>query len=85
MPPKEAKDNGMADGGGPDLTGKILFDPSVAVQFKPVEMKQVVKIIVTNTSTHNVGFKWKTTAPGNFKIRPPFCHVASNKTQEFSA
>ncbi|CAB3396744.1 unnamed protein product [Caenorhabditis bovis] len=60
---KKEKDNHLAN---------VVFNPCKSVTYRPIPAKQMAEVNITNNEKTPIIFKWKSTRPGMYKMRPVY-------------
>ncbi|CAI5449790.1 unnamed protein product [Caenorhabditis angaria] len=50
----------------------IIFNPSKSVTYRPIPNKQMAEVAITNNEKTAIIYKWKSTRPGLYKMRPVY-------------
>ncbi|PAV88486.1 hypothetical protein WR25_23114 [Diploscapter pachys] len=57
----------------------VVLSPSNSVTYMPTEMKQLAEVSIENNEATPIVFKWKSTRPGMYKMRPVYGLVRPNE------
>ncbi|PAV56952.1 hypothetical protein WR25_04070 [Diploscapter pachys] len=57
----------------------VILNPSKSVTYMPTEMRQLAEVSIENNEATPVVFKWKSTRPGMYKMRPVYGLVRPNE------
>ncbi|CAI5451681.1 unnamed protein product [Caenorhabditis angaria] len=62
----------------------VLFNPAKSVTYRPIPNKQMAEVQVSNNEQTAIIFKWKSTRPGMYKMRPVYGVLAPGETANIS-
>ncbi|PAV86715.1 hypothetical protein WR25_18079 [Diploscapter pachys] len=57
----------------------VVLNPSKSVTYMPTAMKQLAEVSIENNEATPIIFKWKSTRPGVYKMRPVYGIVRPNE------